>query len=139
MTTATRAPIPRVSSCPFPHPLIHLFHHYCLEQTRETQRTLTTEDLVSSIEYLINLTYDEGSCDDIDHLGNRRVRSVGELLQNQFRVGLSRIERIVKERMTLQNSESLTLVEHKTACCSVERILRFITVVTIYGPNKPAC
>ena len=73
-----------------------------------TQRTLTTQDLIASIEYLINLTYDEGSCDDIDHLGNRRVRSVGELLQNQFRVGLSRIERIVKERMTLQNSDTLT-------------------------------
>ena len=74
----------------------------------ETQRTLTIQDLVAAVEYLINLTYDEGSCDDIDHLGNRRIRSVGELLQNQFRVGLSRIERIVKERMTLQNSETLT-------------------------------
>ncbi|MBQ9244832.1 DNA-directed RNA polymerase subunit beta [bacterium] len=73
-----------------------------------TQRTLTIQDLVAAVEYLINLTYDEGSCDDIDHLGNRRIRSVGELLQNQFRVGLSRIERIVKERMTLQNSETLT-------------------------------
>lgn len=57
---------------------------------------------------MINLTYDEGTVDDIDHLGNRRIRSVGELLQNQFRVGLSRIERIVKERMTLQDSETLT-------------------------------
>lgn len=74
----------------------------------ETQRTITIQDLVASIEYLINLTYDEGSVDDIDHLGNRRIRSVGELLQNQFRVGLSRIERIVKERMTLQDSDTLT-------------------------------
>ncbi len=72
------------------------------------QRTLTVEDIVATIEYLINLTYDEGQLDDIDHLGNRRIRSVGELLQNQFRVGLSRIERIVKERMTLQDSETLT-------------------------------
>ncbi len=71
-------------------------------------RTLTVQDIVASIEYLINLTYDEGTLDDIDHLGNRRIRSVGELLQNQFRVGLSRIERIVKERMTLQDSETLT-------------------------------
>ena len=69
---------------------------------------MTVEDIVSTIEYLINLTYDEGQLDDIDHLGNRRIRSVGELLQNQFRVGLSRIERIVKERMTLQDSETLT-------------------------------
>lgn len=73
-----------------------------------SQRTLTVQDIVASIEYLINLTYDEGAIDDIDHLGNRRIRSVGELLQNQFRVGLSRIERIVKERMTLQDSETLT-------------------------------
>lgn len=74
----------------------------------ESQRTLSVQDIVASIEYLINLTFDEGSIDDIDHLGNRRIRSVGELLQNQFRVGLSRIERIVKERMTLQDSETLT-------------------------------
>ncbi len=74
----------------------------------KNQRTLTIQDIVASIEYLINLTYDEGAVDDIDHLGNRRIRSVGELLQNQFRVGLSRIERIVKERMTLQDSETLT-------------------------------
>ena len=74
----------------------------------KNQRTLTVQDIVASIEYLVNLTYDEGSLDDIDHLGNRRIRSVGELLQNQFRVGLSRIERIVKERMTLQDSETLT-------------------------------
>lgn len=73
-----------------------------------SQRTLSVQDIVASIEYLINLTYDEGTIDDIDHLGNRRIRSVGELLQNQFRVGLSRIERIVKERMTLQDSETLT-------------------------------
>lgn len=73
-----------------------------------SQRTLSVQDIVASIEYLINLTYDEGAIDDIDHLGNRRIRSVGELLQNQFRVGLSRIERIVKERMTLQDSETLT-------------------------------
>ncbi len=74
----------------------------------ETQRTITIQDIVASVEYLINLTYDEGTVDDIDHLGNRRIRSVGELLQNQFRVGLSRIERIVKERMTLQDNDTLT-------------------------------
>ena len=74
----------------------------------ETQRTITIQDIVAGIEYLINLTYDEGQLDDIYHLGNRRIRSVGELLQNQFRVGLSRIERIVKERMTLQDSDTLT-------------------------------
>jgi len=74
----------------------------------ETRRTLTVQDIVASIEYLINLTFDEGIIDDIDHLGNRRIRSIGELLQNQFRIGLTRLERIVRERMTLQDSDTLT-------------------------------
>lgn len=71
-------------------------------------RTLTKEDFVAAIDYLVKLNFDEAQIDDIDHLGNRRVRSVGELLQNQFRLGLSRIERIIRERMTLQEQESLT-------------------------------
>jgi DNA-directed RNA polymerase subunit beta len=74
----------------------------------DTVRVLTNEDIVSSIDYLINLNYDDGQVDDIDHLGNRRIRAVGELLQNQFRVGLTRLERIVKERMTLQDIDTLT-------------------------------
>ena len=73
-------------------------------------RTLTPEDVLSTIDYLINLELDVGgaSLDDIDHLGNRRVRSVGELLQNQVRVGLNRLERIIKERMTVGETDSLT-------------------------------
>lgn len=74
----------------------------------EEVRVLTREDIVAAIDYLIDLNYDEGQIDDIDHLGNRRIRSVGELLQNQFRVGLSRLERIIKERMTLQDADTLT-------------------------------
>ncbi|MEI8377315.1 MAG: DNA-directed RNA polymerase subunit beta, partial [bacterium] len=74
----------------------------------EHVRTITVQDIVASIEYLMNLTYDEGNLDDIDHLGNRRIRSVGELLQNQFRIGLARLERIVKERMTLHDTDTLT-------------------------------
>jgi DNA-directed RNA polymerase subunit beta len=74
----------------------------------ESQRTLTREDIVASVDYLIGLHYDEGQVDDIDHLGNRRIRSVGELLQNQFRIGLTRLERIVRERMTLQDADTLT-------------------------------
>lgn len=74
----------------------------------EAQRTLTREDIVAAVDYLISLHYDEGQVDDIDHLGNRRIRSVGELLQNQFRIGLTRLERIVRERMTLQDADSLT-------------------------------
>jgi DNA-directed RNA polymerase subunit beta len=74
----------------------------------EAQRTLTREDIVAAVDYLISLHYDEGHVDDIDHLGNRRIRSVGELLQNQFRIGLTRLERIVRERMTLQDADTLT-------------------------------
>jgi DNA-directed RNA polymerase subunit beta len=74
----------------------------------ETSRTLSREDIVAAVDYLIGLHYDEGHVDDIDHLGNRRIRSVGELLQNQFRIGLTRLERIVRERMTLQDADTLT-------------------------------
>ncbi len=71
-------------------------------------RTITDKDIIGTIDYLINLSFDAGVVDDIDHLGNRRIRSVGELLQNQFRIGLTRIERIVRERMTIQDIENLT-------------------------------
>ena len=76
----------------------------------DTVRTLTHEDVLSTLDYLINLELDVGgaSLDDIDHLGNRRVRSVGELLQNQVRVGLNRLERIIKEPMTVGETDSLT-------------------------------
>ncbi len=74
----------------------------------ETLRVLTPTDILSAIDYLIGLEFDSGSTDDIDHLGNRRVRSVGELLQNQVRVGLNRLERIIRERMTVSEADSLT-------------------------------
>lgn len=76
--------------------------------TPEHLTILTKEDLIASIDYLINLYYEIGTIDDIDHLGNRRIRAVGELLRDQFRIGLSRLERIIKERMTLADSENLT-------------------------------
>lgn len=66
------------------------------------------DDIMSTISYEIGLPYGIGYTDDIDHLGNRRLRSVGELLQNQFRIGLSRMERVVKERMTIQDQDSIT-------------------------------
>ena len=69
---------------------------------------ITREDIFASINYLVGLYYDVGTTDDIDHLGNRRLRCVGELLQNQMRIGFSRIDKIVKERMTIQDSETLT-------------------------------
>ena len=70
--------------------------------------TVTQEDVFTSFNYLLNLMDGHGTGDDIDHLGNRRVRCVGELLQNQFRIGLSRMERVVKERMTIQDNEAIT-------------------------------
>ena len=70
--------------------------------------TVTQEDVFTSFNYLLNLRDGYGTGDDIDHLGNRRVRCVGELLQNQFRIGLSRMERVVKERMTIQDNEAIT-------------------------------
>jgi DNA-directed RNA polymerase subunit beta len=76
--------------------------------TPDTVRVLTPQDILCAIDYLINLEFDIGSTDDIDHLGNRRVRSVGELLQNQIRVGLNRLERIIRERMTVSETSSLT-------------------------------
>ena len=69
---------------------------------------ITIEDIISSINYIINLDYGIGTIDDIDHLGNRRLRSVGELLQNQFRIGLARLERVVRERMTIQDIDIVT-------------------------------
>ena len=71
-------------------------------------RTITTEDILASFGYLLNVMDGHGEKDDIDHLGNRRVRCVGELLQNQFRIGLARMERVVKERMTIQDVDVIT-------------------------------
>jgi len=75
---------------------------------QEYIRCLTKEDIVHIIKYLLRLMDGEVKPDDIDHLGNRRVRSVGELLQNQFRIGLARMERVVRERMTIQDVEAIT-------------------------------
>ncbi|OZI13144.1 DNA-directed RNA polymerase subunit beta [Bacillaceae bacterium SAS-127] len=69
---------------------------------------ITPADIISSIGYFFNLLYGVGNTDDIDHLGNRRLRSVGELLQNQFRIGLSRMERVVRERMSIQDTNTIT-------------------------------
>lgn len=71
-------------------------------------RTVTREDMIANISYLLNLMDGVGHVDDIDHLGNRRLRCVGELLQNQFRIGLTRMERVVRERMTIQDNAMIT-------------------------------
>ncbi len=71
-------------------------------------KNITNGDIIASISYLLNLAHGLGKIDDIDHLGNRRIRCVGELLQNQFRIGLARLERVVRERMTIQDLDSIT-------------------------------
>jgi DNA-directed RNA polymerase subunit beta len=75
---------------------------------RLVPKHIVKDDMYASINYLLGLSYGIGHIDDIDHLGNRRLRSVGELLQNQFRIGLSRMERVVKERMTIQDLDVVT-------------------------------
>jgi DNA-directed RNA polymerase subunit beta len=77
-------------------------------QPERDVKIITRDDVVAVVNYMMCLYYDVGSVDDIDHLGNRRLRSVGELLQNQFRVGLARMERVVRERMTIQDVDSIT-------------------------------
>ncbi|MDR3365120.1 MAG: DNA-directed RNA polymerase subunit beta [Clostridiales Family XIII bacterium] len=86
---------------------------YIIEEIVQSKSALSpkhmlADDIIASVSYLIGLPYGIGSDDDIDHLGNRRVRTVGELLQNQFRIGLARMERAVRERMTIQDVESAT-------------------------------
>lgn len=80
----------------------------CSRTLPYNHRTITINDIIASISYLLNLMDGHGHKDDIDHLGNRRIRSVGELLQNQFRIGLSRMERVIRERMNTQNNDVIT-------------------------------
>ena len=77
-------------------------------QNELVPKHITTEDMIASVNYLLNLSHGLGKPDDIDHLANRRIRCVGELLQNQFRIGLTRLERVVRERMTIQDLDVVT-------------------------------
>ena len=103
---------------------------------------ITREDILSSINYLLCLSHGIGTTDDIDHLGNRRLRCVGELLQNQLRIGLSRMDKIVKERMTIQdqrNAHSSDAHQYPSRCNCNTRVLRIVAAVTVHGSDKPAC
>ena len=102
---------------------------------------ITKEDILASINYNMHLEYGMGNDDDIDHLGNRRIRAVGELLQNQYRIGLSRLERVVRERMTTQDlgrSFSTVSDQYQTGDCSRERILWFFSAVSVHGSEQPS-
>ena len=106
----------------------------------DTLRVLRKVDILSILKELISLKDGHGEIDDIDHLGNRRVRSVGELLENQYRVGLSRMERAIKERMSsaneIENLMPQDLINAKPAAASLTRVFWIKSIVTVYGSNK---
>ncbi|MGN1345440.1 MAG: DNA-directed RNA polymerase subunit beta, partial [Eubacteriales bacterium] len=101
---------------------------------------ITREDILSSINYLLALSHDIGTIDDIDHLGNRRLRSVGELLQNQLRIGLARMDKIVKERMNIQDSESLspqTLINIRPVVTAIREFFGSSPLSQFMDQNNP--
>ena len=104
---------------------------------------ITIDDIYASISYILGLPYDIGTTDDIDHLGNRRIRSVGELLQNQFRIGFSRMERVVREKMTLQaqDVDAITpqsLINIRPVVAAIKEFFRLFAPVSVYGSDQPA-
>ncbi len=101
---------------------------------------ITKEDIIASINYNMHLEYGMGNDDDIDHLGNRRIRSVGELLQNQYRIGLSRLERVVRERMTTQDQEGITpqsLINIKPVTAAVKEFFGSSQLSQFMDQNNP--
>ena len=101
---------------------------------------ITKEDILASINYNMHLEYGIGTDDDIDHLGNRRIRSVGELLQNQYRIGLSRLERVVRERMTTQDMESISpqsLINIKPVTAAVKEFFGSSQLSQFMDQNNP--
>ncbi len=101
---------------------------------------ITREDILSSINYLLALSHDVGTTDDIDHLGNRRLRSVGELLQNQLRIGLARMDKIIKERMNIQDNESLspqTLINIRPVVTAIREFFGSSPLSQFMDQNNP--
>ncbi len=101
---------------------------------------ITKEDIIASINYNIHLEYGMGTDDDIDHLGNRRIRAVGELLQNQYRIGLSRLERVVRERMTTQDLEGISpqsLINIKPVTAAVKEFFGSSQLSQFMDQNNP--
>ena len=101
---------------------------------------ITKEDIIASINYCIHLEYGIGTKDDIDHLGNRRIRAVGELLQNQYRIGLSRMERVVRERMTTQDVDGITpqsLINIKPVTAAVKEFFGSSQLSQFMDQNNP--
>ena len=121
------------------------------ESLREAIRTrqddlipkhIIMDDIFASINYMCGLIHDVGTIDDIDHLGNRRIRSVGELLQNQFRIGFSRMERVIRERMTTQAQDMDVVTpagadQHPSGGGFHQGVLRLLAAVPVHGPDQP--
>ena len=104
------------------------------------QKHITMEDIMASINYCIHLDYGIGTRDDIDHLGNRRIRAVGELLQNQFRIGMSRMERVVRERMTTQDHDSIvpqSLINIKPVTAAIKEFFGSSQLSQFMDQNNP--
>ena len=103
--------------------------------------TLTNDDIIAVIKILVDLRNGRGEIDDIDHLGNRRVRSVGELAENQFRSGLVRVERAVKERLGQAESDNLLphdLINAKPISAAIKEFFGSLAAVAVHGPDEPA-
>ena len=101
---------------------------------------ITKDDIIASINYNMHLEYEVGTNDDIDHLGNRRIKSVGELLQNQYRIGLSRLERVVRERMQTQDIETITpqsLINIKPVTAAVKEFFGSSQLSQFMDQNNP--
>jgi DNA-directed RNA polymerase subunit beta len=126
-----------------------LDEHDDIEEIKETikrnvhklvPKHITKEDILASINYNIALEYGIGNKDDIDHLGNRRIRAVGELLQNQFRIGLSRLERVVRERMTIQDSDGIspqTLINIRPVTAAIKEFFGSSQLSQFMDQNNP--
>ena len=129
--------------------LMKLMEEYSGEELKEAIRRniselipkhIVKEDIYASINYLIHLTHGIGSKDDIDHLGNRRIRAVGELLQNQYRIGLSRLDRVVRERMTTQDIDEITpqsLINIKPVTAAVKEFFGSSQLSQFMDQNNP--
>ena len=112
----------------------------CSRTLPYNHRTITINDIIASISYLLNLMDGHGHKDDIDHLGNRRIRSVGELLQNQFRIGLSRMERVIRERMNTQDNDVITpqaLVNIRPVVAAIKEFFGSIQLSQFMDQNNP--
>ena len=113
-----------------------------LEESKKelSPKNIMIEDIIASVSYILNLAHGVGSVDDIDHLGNRRLRTVGELLQNQFRIGLARMERVVRERMTIQDVEAATpqaLINIKPVTAAIKEFFGSSQLSQFMDQNNP--